>query len=66
MEVHILLEHQLNEQKVIESTTIVDVFLSKEDAEANKEYAERVDRDYVKHMMCDPCKYQIKTFKVIE
>ena len=66
MEVHILLEHQLDDKGMIESTKIINVYLNREDAENELEYAQEVDKRYVKHMMCDPCKYQIKTLKVIE
>ena len=66
MEVHILLEHQLDDKGMVESTTITNVFLNREDAENELEYAQEVDKRYVKRMMCDPCKYTIKTFKVIK
>lgn len=66
MEVYIILEHQLDEHSIIQSTKIVDVFINKEDAELYLEYCKLVDKNYVKCMMCDPCKYEIKTHKVIE
>jgi len=68
MEVYIILEHQLEygdyECSSVAGTRIVDVFLDKEDAEAQLEYRREVDKRYVEHCHCDPCEYELVTWEV--